>query len=74
VLRALEGRGGGAGRRGGAGQRCGRRGQGVRRTLRVEDGPDRWAPPVSRAWVSGLAECKRAAWERWAGNRIGLRG
>jgi hypothetical protein len=50
VLRALEGRGGGAGRRGGPGSGGGRRGREVGRRLKVEGGPDRWAPPVSGAW------------------------
>jgi hypothetical protein len=47
VLRALEGRGGGAGRRIDAGHRAVGAAKGVGRRVRVEDDPDRWAPPVS---------------------------
>jgi hypothetical protein len=49
VLRALEGRGGGAGRRWGAGQQAAGAAREVGRRLELEDGPDRWAPPVSGA-------------------------
>jgi hypothetical protein len=49
VLRALEGRGGGAGRRIDAGQSGSGSHGGEGNRPGVEDGPDRWAPPVSGA-------------------------
>jgi hypothetical protein len=60
VFRALEGRGGGAGRREGAGQ-SGRRGHGrmVGGCLEVEGNPDGWGPPVSE---SERERDKRARW------------
>jgi hypothetical protein len=47
VLRALEVRGEGAGRRIGAWHRAAGAARKMGRRLRVEDDPDRWAPPVS---------------------------
>jgi hypothetical protein len=47
VRGALKEKGSGAGRRGGTGHRAVGAARKVGRHLELEDGPDRWAPPVS---------------------------